>query len=66
MTTTETYTHEDRQRMQTTLHDLGDVACAQVMDSQTRDALACYVTVEQARAMAEWLTAWADSREDER
>lgn len=64
-----TYAHDDRHRGRTELHDCGDRACVSVHDLASSDVLACYVTLEQARAMAKWLTAWADSRdaeEDER
>ena len=53
-------THEDHHRIRAELHDCGDRAVVQVTDIQMNDGLACYVTVEQARAMAEWLTAWVD------
>ena len=58
------YIHADNDA-RTELIGCGDLAVVMVSDlNREEDALACYVTVEQARAMAQWLTSWADSREE--
>ena len=60
------YAHDDRHRARTELLGCGDLACVSVHDLTTCDALACYVTPEQAREMAAWLIAWAQARREDK